>query len=64
MALDYITINGFKEHRHNYPRNKLRQYMGVNRYCLSFSFYKQLKLPFLTNLTEGVFSGTGKILDS
>ena len=31
-----------------YPWNKLRQYMGVTRNCLSFSFYEQLKLHFLT----------------
>ena len=37
--------------------------MGVTRYCLSLSFYEQLRLPFLTNLTEGVVSNTGKILD-
>ena len=24
----------------------------ITRYCLSFSFYEQLKLPFLSNLTE------------
>ena len=35
-------------------RNKLRHYMGVTSYCLSFRFYEQLKLPFLTYLTEGV----------
>ena len=28
--------------------------MGVTRYCLSFSYYEQLKLPFQTNLTECV----------
>ena len=30
--------------------------MGVTRYYLPFSRYEQLKLPFLTNLTEGVVS--------
>ena len=34
--------------------------MGVTRYGLSFSLYEKLKLPFLTNLTEGVVSHTGK----
>ena len=37
--------------------------MGVTRYCLSFRFYEKLKLSFLTNLTEGVVSHAGKILD-
>ena len=38
--------------------------MGVTRYCLSYSFfYEQLKLHYLTYLTEGVVSITGNILD-
>ena len=32
------------------------------RYVLSCSFYEQLKLPFLTNLTEGAVSNASKIL--
>ena len=35
--------------------------MGVTRYCLSLSFYEQLKLPFLTILTEGVVLNEKKI---
>ena len=42
--------------------------MGVTRYCreycLSFGFYEQLQLPFLTNLTDGVVPHTSKIFDS
>ena len=38
--------------------------MGVTNYCMSFSFYEQLKLPFLTNLTEGVVSRTCKLLET
>ena len=28
--------------------------ISSDRYCLSFSFYEQLKLPFLTDLTESI----------
>ena len=59
-----IKINGFKKHekcRHNHSWNKLMQYMGVTRCCVSFSYQDQLKL-FFTKLTEGVVSHTGKTL--
>ena len=39
-------------------------YERLTRYRLSFSFYEQQKLHFLTNLTEGEVPSTVKILDS
>ena len=38
--------------------------MGATRYCLSFIYYEQLKLPFLPSLTEGVAFKTIKIVDT
>ena len=48
----------------NFRIYSIWEYTGVSRHCLSFSFYEQIKLHFLTNLTEGVVSRTNKILNS